>query len=279
MYNCDSYSRPERNYKIIEYRPLPAANVRNFGNWIVHEQWSNLKKCTSSSEQAKELDTLLLEKLDLYCPKKSMKLSNVDKLFITSDIKRLDRQRRREYLKRGKTLKYYDLKKQFNALYKAEAKKYLDKNLESLSSCNPGQAYKILKRLGSQPGDTSNNCETFILPDHELLPAADSAERIALHFSEISQSFPPLSVQSLPQRVKDKLSSPGCAPKVSEYEVYRKMIRAKKPRSGTQYDLPKEIMQEFCPEIAGPLTKLINQIFESAEWPSHWKLEHVVPIP
>ena len=208
-----------------------------------------------------------------------MKLSNVDKLFITSDIKRLDRQRRREYLKRGKTLKYYDLKKQFNALYKAEAKKYLDKNLESLSSCNPGQAYKILKRLGSQPGDTSNNCETFILQDHELLPAADSAEKIALHFSEISQIFPPLSVQSLPQRVKDKLSSPGCEPKVSEYEVYRKMIRAKKPRSGTQYDLPKEIMQEFCPEIAGPLTKLINQIFESGEWPSHWKLEHVVPIP
>ena len=57
------------------------------------------------------------------------------------------------------------------------------------------------------------------------------------------------------------------------------MIRAKKPRSGTQYDLPKEIMQEFCPEIAGPLTKLINQIFESGEWPSHWKLEHVVSIP
>ena len=56
-------------------------------------------------------------------------------------------------------------------------------------------------------------------------------------------------------------------------------MKAKKPRSGTNFDLPKNILQEFSPELATPLTLLINNMFQEAEWPLHWKLEHVVPIP
>ena len=43
--------------------------------------------------------------------------------------------------------------------------------------------------------------------------------------------------------------------------------------------MPKKIIQEFSPELTTPLTKIINQIFVSGEWPKHWKIEHVVPIP
>lgn len=99
----------------------------------------------SATEQAENLDSLLLDKLSLFCPMKSMKLSNWDKPFITNDLKKLDRKRKREYIKKGKTLKYYQLKKDFDQLYKKEARKILEKNIESLSSCNPGQPFKILK--------------------------------------------------------------------------------------------------------------------------------------
>ena len=61
--------------------------------------------------------------------------------------------------------------------------------------------------------------------------------------------------------------------------MYNKIKKAKKPRSGTKYDLPRDIINEFGPEIATPLTQIINTIFSSGEWPMHWKLEHVVPIP
>ena len=61
--------------------------------------------------------------------------------------------------------------------------------------------------------------------------------------------------------------------------MYQKIIQAKKPRSGTQYDLPKDILLEFGPEITTPLTKIINKIFITGEWPKHWKVEHVIPIP
>ena len=101
-------------------------------------------------------------------------------------------------------------------MYKSESKKYLDKNIASLSSSNPGQTFKILKRLGS---NSETHEESFMLPSHENLSGAESAEHIATHFSEISQSFPPLSVESSPLRVRRKLENPGCAP---EFEVYQK---------------------------------------------------------
>ena len=52
----------------------------------------------------------------------------------------------------------------------------------------------------------------------------------------------------------------------------------KKPNSGVASDIPKQLITEFAPELAVPMTQIINKIFESGEWPAHWKKEFVVPI-
>ena len=57
-----------------------------------------------------------------------------------------------------------------------------------------------------------------------------------------------------------------------------KIRAAKKTKSGTQSDLPKSLIQEFGPELATPVSIIINNIFQSGQWPNHWKLEHVIPI-
>ena len=68
----------------------------------------------------------------------------------------------------------------------------------------------MLKNLGAQPGDTTDN-NAFSLTNHEEenLSPQQSAERIAAHFSAISQEFAPLDTSSLPTRVKNKLGSAG----------------------------------------------------------------------
>ena len=267
--HLDRNSRPERNYKVLNFRPLPESKVRVLGEWFVAENWLSVTKEPSASEQAEKFDNLLREKLDFYCPKKSIKLSHNDKAFITTNLKKLNRQRKREYQKRGKTMKYFNLKKQFEQQYKSEAKKFLVKNVTSLSQCKPGQTFKILKRLGTRPGESEQSA-SFNLQSHE---------RIAEHFSSISGTFPPLSVDTLSEQVRDKLNSSGCAPKLSDYDTYKMIRKAKKPQSGTKLDMPRDIINEFAPEIAGPLTVIINNMFESAEWPASWKVENVVPIP
>ena len=60
--------------------------------------------------------------------------------------------------------------------------------------------------------------------------------------------------------------------------MYAKIKAAKKPRSGVPGDLPKIITQEFSPELTTPVCRIINSMFQSFEWPAHWKIETVVPI-
>ena len=118
----------------------------------------------------------------------------------------------REYIKRGKSVKYKKLSKQFDDKFKLEAEKYMRKSIDELKETDPGHAYRILKKMGAQPGDCSET-NTFTLPNHEAegLSAEQSAERMAQHFAEISQQFPPLNINLLPDRVKTKLKN-KCSP-------------------------------------------------------------------
>ena len=278
--HIDRFRPPQRNYKVIKYRPLPESSVRRFGEWIVSEPWHTINPGLSPTEQAAALENLLFENLNRFCPEQEMKLSTHDKKFITKELKQIDRQKNREYIKRGKTDKYSELKALFDTKYKEAAQKYLSKNLEHLREAQPGKIFSILKRLGGRPGDGSDS-GTFSLPEHERENLSDkqSAERIANHFASISQEFPPINPQLLPVRVRSILDARSLPPTVSEYEVYCKMKSAKKPRSGVPQDLPKQITQEFLPELAAPVSRIINSILVSGEWPSQWKVEQVIPIP
>ena len=133
--------------------------------------------------------------------------------------------------------------------------------------------------MGAMPGDCIDS-NSFSLPNHERDNLSDQqcAERIADHFAAISSEFPPLDVTTLPARVQTKLECTDGAPVISDYEAYRKIRSAKKPRSGVPNDLPKLLVQEFAPELAKPVGRIINRISSTGSWPEQWKLEHVVPI-
>ena len=42
--------------------------------------------------------------------------------------------------------------------------------------------------------------------------------------------------------------------------------------------MPRKLTQEFSPELADPVSRIINSILVSGEWPSQWKLEQVIPV-
>ena len=226
---------------------------------------------------------LCQDKLNQFCPQKEFKLSSQDKPFISAELKILHRKKSRGYIKRGKTLKYRELAAEFDLKYKNEAQKYLDKNVHELKVNRPGQAYNTLKKMGAQPGDCIDS-NAFTLPGHESLTEEESAEQIASHFAQISNEFPPLDIKCLPERVQSKLEDTECPPVISDYETYRKIREAKKPKSGIPNDLPKLITQEFGPELSKPVCRIINNIAKSGEWPKQWKLEYItaigkVPLP
>ena len=61
--------------------------------------------------------------------------------------KRLDRAKKREWCKNGKTNKYCKLKEEFERKYKEASQKYLEKNVRELKESDPGRAYSTLKKM------------------------------------------------------------------------------------------------------------------------------------
>ena len=123
-----------------------------------------------------------------------MRVSYQDKPFINKELKTLNRQKQRAYIKWGKCQKYLDVKKEFDKKYKAAAARYIRTKVEDLKEAEPGKAYNILKTLGSQPGCTEDL--TFSLPGHKEQNLSDEecANRIAEHFAKVSAEFPPLNL-------------------------------------------------------------------------------------
>ena len=182
----DRYRPPLRRFKSVTYRPLPAENIAKFGNWITSESFDQMNMELSTSELALQLQNMLNEKLEEFCPMKTMRISKQDKPFINSELKTLNRRKQREYSKNGKSEKYKTLASKFKVKYKAAAGRYIRNKVDNLKEAQPGRAFGILKSMGAQPGDCSEE-STFSLPGHQLLNLSDQecAEKIAAHFSAI----------------------------------------------------------------------------------------------
>ena len=110
-----------------------------------------------------------------------------------------------------------------------------------------GSYYKSVRQLGNGPDD---NSRTTTLPNftENNFSSKQCAEILANHFSEISQTFEPLSLEALPPNVRQSIREGKEAsdkPVLSDVEVYLRLKKAKKPDSYVPGDIPKKSSQNF----------------------------------
>ena len=114
------------------------------------------------------------------------------------------------------------------------------------------------------------------------LSANQSVEKLADHFSSISQEFEPISPEKFPPWIKEKLhfgASDQTKPYLDEWQIYKGIAAAKKTKSVIPGDLPVKVVKEFSPELAKPISVIFNKITKSGEYPRQWVTEYQLPIP
>ena len=159
------------------------------------------------------------------------------------------------------------------------AHKYKDKIISEVTEGKRGSAYKALKRLATVRDDNQGG---FDIPSHteENFSPEQSAEIFADYFSSISQEFEPINQSKFTPDLKQKLASATAnVPILEEYNVYKKIVHAKKPNSSVPGDLPKKVVKAFDVELAIPATIIFNSITRNAEYPRQWVTEYQTPIP
>ena len=268
-------------------RPLPDSGVRDFGVLLIDEGWSSVREEDSPETQEAAFQDLVGKILDKSCPIKTVKLRTQDKPYMTEELKLLHRKRTRQYRKHGKSPEYSRLTKHFDSKLLKASSQFLKKNFDSLLQAKPGQAYKVLKRMGAQPGDNPED-GSFLLPEYSRLwlSAEESADRLAQTFADISQEFPPLVVSNLPERIQNILNQrhSQSVPFVSRQMVEDRLCKTKTSKGGVPGDLPTRLIKEFAPELSVPVSQIFRSITRSGIWPKRWRTEQglalkTIPVP
>jgi hypothetical protein len=271
----------QKHYTWKTTRPLPESGIRDFGKLVIEENWETIKESESSEVQEEALQGILNNLLEKSLPTKTVKLGPNDHPFMTKELKALDRQRKREYRKHGKSQNYLYLTDLFSRKFKSAGKQFLQKNVDSIMEAKPGQAYKVLKRMGARPGDDADD-GGFELPEYVSLglSAEQCADRLAQAFADISQEFPALDPEKLPPRTQQLLKgepNPFCnldkgLPYISRQMVEEKIIQAKNTKGGVPGDLPPKLAKEFRPELERPAAQIFRTIAKSGQWPKRWRM-------
>ena len=270
-----------KNFTLKEVRPFSDSRVSEFGRWIQFENFSFLNTVDDPTEKVSAFENIISVKVDAIFPTKEVKIHNLDKEFMSNQMRKIRRQKSREYSRKGRSEKFLKMQKEFLDLKSANSIKYIEE-IEELKNCNVGQFFKKIKQIGARQGEIVN--KTFQLPSHseQNLSTEESAEIIAKHFSSISKEYPPIDAEKLPSRVKDKIFHPDVnigAPKVQDFQVYQMLKKRKIKSNSVPGDIPSILKKEFLSEIAGPAALIFNSITESGLYPRQWVTEYVTPIP
>ena len=195
-------------------------------------------------------------------------------------LQTLDRKKKKEWKRNGKSEKYQKIKKEFDDKYKKAASSYLTKCVTDLKNEQPGKAAATLKRMGAQPGEPDGS--TFTLLNHisESLSVEEQVSRLSDYFIAVSQEFPPLSMDQLSTETIQKIEniSNQDIPKVEEHQIFQILDKAKKKKSSVPGDMPPKLFYDASAALAVPAAKIMNRIAQTGKWPTQYQTEWGVPL-
>ena len=263
-------------------RPIPESLLPSFEKKLSSTDFSQICTEENSTKMVQKYQEIINELVTEIFPLKSINISSQDQAWFNEDLRALRRTKMREYERHGKSPKYCELKAKFESKFLNEIQKYKKKIELEVFEGKRGSYYPSIKKLGLRPGE--NLQPTFQLPQHveKNMSTKDSVEILADYFSSISQQYSPLKISTLPPCIQSYLSTPSheqIIPRLTVYDVYCKILRAKKPNSSVPGDLPKKIIQHFAPQIAVPAVMIFNTITNTAVYPDQWKVEYQLPVP
>ena len=275
-------SQPCQRSKIVKHiRPMPESLVTVFGQKLEAEDWSCLENSENPTEMVEMVQNCFEKLVKSSFPEKKITIYPDDKPWFSERLRKLKRERLRIYSREGKSENYLRSQKKFDDIAKAEVSKYREKIIDEVKNGKRGSAYAGLRKLGTRPGEFNKKGFEIEKFAEEKLSNQEISERIAQYFSSVSQEYQPLDVQNLPPNIQEDLGNPelNVAPILSNYDVYCKLVKAKKPNSSVPGDLPKKLNQKFSAELTFPVSAIFNQISKTKVYPEQWKTERQLPIP
>ena len=98
---------------------------------------------SSPSDQVEAFQKIVDNKVEELFPERKVRITTQDKQFITAELKTLDRKKKKEWKRHGRSEEYRRIKGEFDMKYKKAANSYLKKAVSTLKNENPGKQQKL----------------------------------------------------------------------------------------------------------------------------------------
>ena len=133
--------------------------------------------------------------LDRFFPEKTTKMSYLDKDWMSPQLKQIHRAMQREFYRHRKSDKYKKLKSKFKKMKRKTIKTMYSNFVSDLKITDPGKWYHMAKKIGAVDKMSQGEIQVESLSD---LNNVESAQKIAEHFSSISNEYLPINTEQLP---------------------------------------------------------------------------------
>ena len=205
-------------------RRMPDSLVKEFGPRLLAMDWSCLEDGTSPDVMVDQFQAAATWLVDQLFPMKQVTIIDGDLPYFTEECRKLRRQRDHAYQRGGKSPTYFIIQADFQAKLENQANKYKEKIVSEVNSGKRGSGYKAIRQLGETTADKEKKKEFTIPYIEEGLSAQESADRLASHFSAISQSVDPIDINNFSPALRLEIQQGKCSkdkPVLSQHEVYR----------------------------------------------------------
>ena len=210
--HTDAQQPRSTNKNQITIRPLPDSSIRRFGQFLTSHKWEEVLQKENLDEKVMAFHNTLKNKLDEFFPTKTINQnSNLDKKWMSPELKDLHRRMQREYWKNRKSDKWRSFRHKFTKLKKKNCRSFYNNFVTDLKSTNPSKWYMMAKKIGA----ISNQKDELHIESLSDMSNGQAAEAIADHFAQISQLYQPIKSEDIPPI----LPSPTPPPRLEEYQV------------------------------------------------------------
>ena len=263
----------QKQYRTIKFRPLPQSGLDEFGKWIKNQNWEEIYSLETAHQKAEKLQSLLLAQLDIYLPEKTLKVNENDLPWVNFQVKKYDRQQKREYSKNKRSNKWKHLNKVYRQKSDEAKENYYSNIVEDLKTSNVGKWYSKLKRMSC--GERSQ-CDKVNVQSLSNLAAGTQAEKIADSFAFISNEYEPLKSEEIDV---NQATNRKPFPWITPDQIHQKIKKMKSKTSTVINDIPWKIIKEYGFYLSYPLEDIFNRSVQHGEYANIWKLEIVTPAP
>ena len=199
------------------------------------------------------------------------KLGRPDDPWITDEIRRLIRSRRRKYDRHHRSGAWKEIKRLTDEKIKESKEEFYQKSVDKMKESGSSQLpYRLLKELAipDRPPVWSVNSLRPGKSDQDL------AEELASFFVRTTDEFEPLGADSLPSS-----THPSPYELLLPHQIAERIRAEKKSKSAVAGDILPKLANKYSDLLAIPATRIINHALTLNQWPDRWLIETQSAIP